>query len=597
MTKQPLSQYFSLNRRYSRSINLERDLELPNSVIGYIPTNRAVDALKRILAAIAGNQPTRAWTLTGVYGTGKSAFAHYLASLCASETSPMRHYALLVAKNTLYADSPEYRILEQKLPKQGLFRAVATAQREPISHTIIRALEQGCRTFWQQPRSQPAIARKLVDLAMEITSVDSRMIPGLLQEVATAAKTDILLIIDELGKNLEFAAQNQSAEDLYLLQQLAELPKKKGPQVYLLALLHQSFAEYSRILASKERNEWAKIQGRFEDIPFTESTAQMTRLIGQVIDQSKAEPLHFIIHKRAEEWFECLRTSINDITPAILAAAYPLHPITSLVLPMLCTRYAQNDRSLFTFLTSSEPHSFKNYLDEITVEGDELPTLKLHQIYDYFVESVGMGLGSRPNLQRWVEIQGLIADAKHLNAESQQVLKTIGTLNLVTSVGVMRATKTLVKLAMCDSPLQEGHCPTSANDCEQLQNWEQVIEELLKRGLITYRRQLDELRLWEGSDFDVEGEIAAYVEKERSPLAKILSEVCPLNPLIAQRHSYRTGTLRYFERCYLDSSKDLVSLRSNRIDCDGLVGYWVDDALTTQVPDQTADGKPLIISS
>ena len=534
MTKQPLSQYFSLNRRYSRSVNLERDLELPNSVVGYVLTKRAVDALRRFLTAIAGSQPTRAWTLTGVYGTGKSAFAHYLASLCAPETNPMRHYALEIAKHTPYFDSSEYRILEENIPKQGWFRAVATAQREPLSHTIIRALEQGCRIFWKQPHTQPAIARKLVDLATEITfgntTIDSKMIPGLLQEVATAAKTDILLIIDELGKNLEFAAQNQGAEDLYLLQQLAELPKKKGPQVYLLALLHQSFAEYSRILASIERNEWAKIQGRFEDIPFTESSEQMTRLIGQVIDQSRAKPFEFVIHKRAEEWFECLHiTSLNDITPAILAAAYPLHPITSLVLPMLCTRYAQNDRSLFTFLTSSEPYSFKNYLDEATVEGDELPTLKLYQVYDYFVESVGMGLAMRPLLQRWVEIQGLIADAKNLDSESQQVLKTIGTLNLVTSGGVMRATRTLVKLAMCDSPLssdrcatlQEGFHPTSANDCEQWQHWEQVIEKLLKRGMITYRRQLDELRLWEGSDFDVEGEIAAYVEKERLPLSKI----------------------------------------------------------------------------
>ena len=200
MTKQPLSQYFSLNRRYSRSVNLERDLELPNSVVGYVPTKRAVDALRRFLTVIAGSQLTRAWTLTGVYGTGKSAFAHYLASLCAPETNPMRHYALEIAKNTPYFDSSEYRILAENIPKQGWFRAVATAQREPLSHTIIRALEQGCRIFWKQPHTQPMIARKLVDLATEITfgntTVDSRMIPGLLQEVATAAKTDILLIID-----------------------------------------------------------------------------------------------------------------------------------------------------------------------------------------------------------------------------------------------------------------------------------------------------------------------------------------------------------------------------------------------------------------
>jgi len=96
--------------------------------------------------------------------------------------------------------------------------------------------------------------------------------------------------------------------------------------------------------------------------------------------------------------------------------------------------------------------------------------------------------------------------------------------------------------------------------------------------------------IWEGSDFDVEGEIAAMLRRERSPLVKILSEVCPLKPLVAQRHSYKTGTLRYFEQ-YLDSSEDLVTLHCSSNDYDGLVGYWVDDILApNQVPDSSADG-------
>jgi len=81
------------------------------------------------------------------------------------------------------------------------------------------------------------------------------------------------------------------------------------------------------------------------------------------------------------------------------------------------------------------------------------------------------------------KIQGLIADAKHLAPESQQILKKWH-VELVTSTGSMRATRALVKLAM------------TAPDENLLQYWEQVIEELLKRGLITYRRQLDELRIW-----------------------------------------------------------------------------------------------------
>ena len=60
-------------------------------------------------------------------------------------------------------------------------------------------------------------------------------------------------------------------------------------------------------------------------------------------------------------------------------------------------------------------------------------------LYDYFVESLGAGMGSRPGLQRWLEIQTLVADAQHRGADTVALLKTIGLLNLVTSTGLFRA--------------------------------------------------------------------------------------------------------------------------------------------------------------
>ena len=597
----PLSQYFSVNRRYSRSINLERDVERLDALVGYIPTERSVEALKQILSGLQQEQSNRAWTLTSVYGTGKSAFAHFLACLCAPAKDTLRQQAILIAEKTLSAQGSEYRSLQENIPNSGLFRAVATAQREPISHTIVRALARGARLFWSSSSrgKEKAITSKLVDLEVEITAgrrVDSREIPNLVQEVAQTAQTGVLLIIDELGKNLEFAVYNEGAEDLYLLQQLAELPQNSRTPVYLLGLLHQAFADYGQRLASVQRNEWAKIQGRFEDIPFTDSAGQMMRLIGQVIAQSGAEPFKCAIHKQALYWFERLEgiTKGEELTPAVLGAVYPLHPITALVLPMLCTRYAQNDRSLFTFLTSSEPYAFNNFLDETTVEEDSLPTLKLDQVYDYFLEAVGMGLASRPNLSRWVEIQGLIADAKHLETDTLKVLKTIGILNLVTTTGAVRATRELVTLAMCDFPtaidVTEGSFVASNPEY-----WEDIIDRLLKRNVITHRRLLDELRIWEGSDFNIEGEIAALIEQERSPITSILSTISPLKPLVAQRHTHKTGTLRYFEPRYIDAAVDLSQLRCTKDDCDGLIGYWLDEADLSFVAPTTADGKPLII--
>ena len=89
--------------------------------------------------------------------------------------------------------------------------------------------------------------------------------------------------------------------------------------------------------------------------------------------------------------------------------------------------------------------------------------------------------------------------------------------------------------------------------------------------------------------------MAALIEQERSPLASLLSETYPLKPLVAQRHSYKTGTLRYFERRYVDASEDLAKLRCNSNDTDGLIACWLDEELPKKPPAETADGKPLIV--
>ena len=362
-----LSEYFHLNRRYARSINLERDLDNPNSVNGYVLTDRSIYALKQILVDVPESEQTQAITLTGVYGTGKSAFAHFLTCLCAGETV-VKQDALAIAEKAL--TEAEFQKLNHNLPKKACFRAIATAQREPLAHTIIRALDYGASHFWKK-KSKPEIATQLVDLAGEVRAghkVDSKTALQLVREVIATAQTDVLLIVDELGKNLEYASLHPNEADLYLLQQLAELQVNKNQEsasrspdsvkFYLIGLLHQSFADYGERLASLQRNEWAKIQGRFQDIPFTESARQMTRLIGQAISRSgdKTKKYDVLINNQAEEWCETLRSQVDDISPELLAAAYPLHPITALVLPIICTRYAQNDRSLFTFLTSSEPY-------------------------------------------------------------------------------------------------------------------------------------------------------------------------------------------------------------------------------------------------
>jgi len=589
MTNQVLSTYFELHRRYYRSVNLERDLDKPDAVQGYVPTERAAEALRRILSAVGDPEAHRAWTLTGVYGTGKSAFAHYLAALCAPAKSRIAEEALTIADHAFAADSPEIEVIEA-IPQLGFLRAVATAQREPLSWTIVRALSRGFDLFWKQKKQKPSFWIDLNEWRFQAESgkcqVTDQQVLKLLREVVQVAKTDVLLVIDELGKNLEFAAHHQGIQDLYLLQQIAELELEGDHQVHLLGILHQSFAGYSDRLSTAEQSEWTKIHGRFTDIVLTESPSQMTRLIGQAINRSNAGPVLHSIHQQAEGWLEALRDVLSEyeISAKVLADAYPLHPLTALVLPMLCVRYAQNDRSLFTFLTSDEPYAFTQFLNSATIQADQIPTLKLYQLYDYFVEAV-TGLASRLNLQRWVEVQGLIQDAKDQSQDVLKVLKTIGVLNLVTSTGKFRATPELVELALCDSPTDE----------KGRKHWNKVIQHLKQKKLITYRKTQDELRIWQGSDFDVEAAIQVQIEQSYNPLVELLTAIYPLKPLVAQRHYTTTGNLRYFEQRYVDGRADLARLTCANQSSDGLIAYWLDTASQKMVPPLTADGKPLVM--
>jgi hypothetical protein len=238
MTSKKLSHYFSLRRRYSRSINLERDLDSVEALEGYVLTKRAIDSLERILNSFNFDDGNRAWTLTSVYGTGKSAFAHYLISLCANSQNKIHIKALSIAEEKLGKDSDIYQLIKDKINRIGLIRAVATGQREPISHTIIRALSIGVNSFWTATqRNKINVVRKLVDLETEINdggTIDSKEIPNLVLEIAKESHAGIFLVIDELGKNLEYAAHAQGAEDLYLLQQLAELPKDSKTPIYII---------------------------------------------------------------------------------------------------------------------------------------------------------------------------------------------------------------------------------------------------------------------------------------------------------------------------------------------------------------------------
>ena len=129
-----------------------------------------------------------------------------------------------------------------------------------------------------------------------------------------------------------------------------------------------------------------------------------------------------------------------------------------------------------------------------------------------------MSISARPQFQRWIEIQSRLSDASNLDPDVLLVLKTIGLLNLVSTTGSLRASKKTVALAMCNQP----------DDRNEIEYWDKKIKELLDKGFIIWRKRIDELRIWEGSDFDIEKELSEQAEVLNMSLADLLNDYAPL---------------------------------------------------------------------
>lgn len=589
---QSLAEFIKLQRRYTRSVNLERDLADAENLKGYVVTERASQALRQISEAISRKEAVSAWTLTGVYGTGKSSFAHFLASLLASKNDEVKLVADSIFENC--AIEPEIKEkIQSIISKKGFVRAVVTAQREPLERTILRSLRIGINSFWGKNSVAGNRFNAEIDLLeneIDTTrNANSRGVLTLIQELTAVAKVGLILIIDEFGKCLEYAAINRHTEDLYLLQQIKELSVNSESPIFLFGLLHQAFSEYGYGLGMVERNEWIKIQGRFEEIPFTESARQMVYLTGQAINHSFDNKRETKLRAFSQKWHQELQLVFDTqtVNAEILCRAMPLHPLSAFALPQLCLRYAQNDRSLFTFLTGAEPGSLRTFLEENEWSDNFPPLLKLDRLYDYFVDTAQAGLTSKPGFQRWTEVKSLIDEHLEGDPEILRILKSIGVLNLAATTGFLRAGRKIVSLALCDDP----------NNDSELQRIDNNIEKLIQKGILTYRERGDELRLWEGSDFDIEIALRESLSRQQLSLGQLLSEIYPLRPIVAQRHSYRTGATRVFECLYFENIDDFKNLTALSEGCDGIIGYWIseNDPPSESVPATIDNIKPFVL--
>ena len=84
-------------------------------------------------------QAARAWTLTGPYGTGKSALANFIAKLLAGDLVPDHATASKLLRASDLDLSQQVRPSRKATP--ALLPIVITGSREPLQFAILRGLQ------------------------------------------------------------------------------------------------------------------------------------------------------------------------------------------------------------------------------------------------------------------------------------------------------------------------------------------------------------------------------------------------------------------------------------------------------------------------
>ncbi len=582
----PLADLFDIQTRFRRSVHLERDAAREDVLDGYVVTPLALKTLHRIVDGLSLDGGQRAWSLTGPYGSGKSAFSTFLYALL-SDANPKAHrkaMSLLKAADAGLAKELSGR-KQSLLKRGGLVPVIATGERGPLELLLLRALERGLADFWSGGGRKPQVLHavsKALNRAQKGKTIATGELVELFENAAeavgasSASGCGLVVIVDELGKHLEHAALSPKDADLYALQLLAEASTRSGDApILFLTTLHQGFDRYASRLGATQRNEWTKVQGRFEDIAFQEAPEQLIRLCGNAIKSGSSSSW-------SREGFDALATKgaslavsvmglPEDELAELLAATAPLHPSTSLILgPAFRGLASQNERSLFAFLSSAEPFGFQAYLRNTS--HDDVTGYRIADLYDYLAANVGGGLEAGPQGRRWALVEEALG---RLNPDSSplhaRVLKTIGLLNIIGSHAGVTPSTEFVAFAL---DRDQG---VKAKDVKN------ALADLVESRHLVFRKYKNAYQLWDGSDLNVEAllETARGKVLQTQDVAQELQRLYPPRQLVAKRHLFETGTLRYFEVVYSDGKAvrtgDRPELQRLPSEADGLLIYAIPD--------------------
>ena len=345
----------------------------------------------------------------------------------------------------------------------------------------------------------------------------------------------LVIVVDEFGKILEHAANNNPEKELYFLQKLSEFVNVPSRSIILLTTLHQNFGSYAAKLTETQRNEWHKVKGRFQEIVFVEPVEQRLSLTAKRLNTqrqlSKGEELSLSLLYDLGVRSKIVSRNLGYKTAESL---YPLDTISAVCLTLAIQKYGQNERSLFSFLSAKGVGSINDF------KSTPSTTYNVAMVYDYLTyhfysaitETNADSMGWRSLSVAIERIEGSNLDGYIIKA-CLKLIKTIGLINMFFN-GIV---------------LDDDFLITYGENALGLTNTQELVKTLISHKIVRFAKYKSQYILFEGTNIDMEEELYKAASIVPTPTLSV-EEIAPYisqKAAIASASYYRTGTPRYFE--------------------------------------------------
>lgn len=592
-----LSDVVSVDSRFEQSVNLMLDLNNEKKIEGYIPTRSSVNVLQTYINDILDTNGSRATTLIGPYGKGKSHLLLILLSLLRKDkTAAMSGLIDKVRVIDENVAANMEKVQEQFSP---FLPVILFPGQESLSNTFIKALSKALREAglndlvpdeyfseaiktikrWKQNYittyeifekllMEPAdtfikklemydesAMLKFRKLYPELTS-GGEYNPVITDDVLQVYRSvnrklrvqygykGMVIIFDEFSKYIEGHEQQSFARDMKTLQDMCELANaSREEQMHLICIAHKSIKAYGGQLSKEVLNAFKGVEGRLKERLFIVSSKNNYELIADAIIKNKEFDswaanaglnLMKSISKRSYQLrcFQSLFTQ-KDFLKIVARGCYPLTPVAAMLLLHLSEKIAQNERTIFTYITSMDT----NGLARRICTENSMSFIGADEIYDYFEPLFKTESGTIHH--EWLKASYALEKVEDVS--EKKIIKVMSVLRMIDKPDEMPVQAEYVSLA----------CGFSREEAEK------AIARLEESGVIEYRKRNNTYDFKNNIGIDLETAISDCIQKsvKKEDVSSALLDIINEKYVLPKRHNQNFCMTRYYNYRFMTAAQ------------------------------------------